>query len=143
METLEKLFKSWKGGARFWAGDRPEGRVGQMPRIIAAKLGYPTALVDPFDHGGLVDLTWAQAAHVLAVAGTVGLAYHRWIPREGALKEARKALKDMGHDAVFLSNGLWSEGANSWNPMSSATFDCGLIGFDAEKAFIFWVEEED
>jgi hypothetical protein len=28
-------------------------------------------------------------------------------------------------------------------PTTSATFDCGVIGFDRENAFIFWVEEED
>ncbi len=29
------------------------------------------------------------------------------------------------------------------NTLTSATFDCGLIGFDRDRAFIFWVEEED
>lgn len=114
-----------------------------MSRIIAAKLGYPTAWRDPFENGGLIDLSWAQAAYVLAVAGTVGFAYEPWVPGEGALQDARKALKDMRHDAVFLSNGLWDENACQWNPLTSATFDCGLIGFDAQNAFIFWVEEED
>jgi hypothetical protein len=145
MERLEQLFGRWqrRSGARSWVGVRPVGRIGQIPRILAAKIGYPSARVDPFEHGGLVELNWAQAAQVLAVAGTVSLAYSRWMPREGALGEAREALSEMAGDARFLSNGLWTPDANWWNPMSAATFDCGLIGFDKDNAFIYWVEEED
>ncbi|WP_077147051.1 hypothetical protein [Sphingopyxis sp. KK2] len=145
MERLEQLFGKWRrrSGARSWIGPRPVGRVGQIPRILAAKIGYPSASVDPFEHGGLVALDRAQAANVLAVSGTVSLAYSRWVPREGALRDAREALREMADDVRFLSNGLWSADANWWNPMSAATFDCGLIGFDADHAFIYWVEEED
>jgi len=47
-------------------------------------------------------------------------------------------------DAVFLGNGSWQPGGSmTWTPMSEATFDCGVIGYDAGSAFIFWVEEED
>ena len=50
----------------------------------------------------------------------------------------------MTFDAAFYSNGMWDpELPMSWSPMTSATFDCGLIGHDSENAFIFWVEEED
>ncbi len=58
--------------------------------------------------------------------------------------EAKSALNDLHEDATFLSNGHWQEGGSrSWNPLTTATFDCGLIGFDGEHAFIFWIEEED
>lgn len=58
--------------------------------------------------------------------------------------EAANALNDIDGDATFLSNGMWEKGGSqSWNPLTTATFDCGLIGFDGERAFIFWAEEED
>jgi hypothetical protein len=50
----------------------------------------------------------------------------------------------LADDAAFFGNGLWDRTAlSSWTPLTAATFDCGLIGYDAEQAFIFWVEEED
>jgi len=84
-----------------------------------------------------------EAAYVLALAGTVSLAYGPPSPRQGYVAEAKAALEDLAEDAVFLCNGRWENDSPSWNPMTSATFDCGLIGFDRENAFIFWVEEED
>ncbi|WP_197041914.1 hypothetical protein [Sandarakinorhabdus oryzae] len=85
-----------------------------------------------------------NAARVLAVAGTTSLAYGKLSPTAGSVKDAREALKDLAADATFLSNGHWSASAPvSWNRITSATFDCGVIGFDRENAFIFWVEEED
>jgi hypothetical protein len=84
-----------------------------------------------------------QAAHVLAVAGTTGLAYGRPVLREERRKEAAEALRDLGDTASFVSNGYWSSGSRGWWPLSSSTFDCGLIGFDDRNAFIFWAEEED
>lgn len=129
--------------ARVWLGERPEGRIGALPRIIAAKVGYPTASDNPFDHDGLEALCLTEAAHVLAVAGTTSLAYGRPVPRVGWLARSRAALKELERDAAFFSNGLWNDGVNAWSSLSSATFDCGLIGFDAQRAFIFWVEEED
>lgn len=84
-----------------------------------------------------------EAAYVLALAGTASLAYGPPSLRQGHVIEAKAALEDLAEDAVFLSNGQWTKRSPSWNPMTSATFDCGLIGFDHENAFIFWVEEED
>lgn len=117
-----------------------------MGRIIAKRVDYPTSVADPFENDGLVRLDRHQAAHVLAVAGTTSLAYGRHSPSKGRFEEARKALLDMKDDATFLSNGLWDpdpRGSLSWHPLTNATFDCGVIGYDADGAFIFWVEEED
>jgi len=89
-------------------------------------------------------LNRADAARVLATAGTTSLAYDKPSPRSGALIEAKSALADLADGASFFSNGHWEEGVSrSWNPLTPATFDCGVIGFDDEHAFIFWVEEED
>jgi len=146
MRHLADLFKKSEctTDARWWIGATPRGPVKDIPRLIAGQIGYPTSRLDPFVEGGLVRLNWAQAAHVLAIASTVSLAYEALTPENGWLGEARAALKEMSYDAVFFSNGYWNDReALGWVPLSSATFDCGLIGFDAENAFIFWIEEED
>lgn len=146
VQSLENLFTSFdrQADGRWWIGARPDGPSADLPKIIAGKLGYPTARDDPFVHDRLLTLSWTQAVRVLAVAGTVSLAYGPWRPRNEELDQAKAALKDMSYDAAFLSNGLWDGGEfMGWTPLTSATFDCGLIGFDAENAFIFWVEEED
>ena len=146
MQSLERLLAKLakRTNARWWAGRRPEVRDGQLAMTIAGLVSYPTATDFPFSEKHLVRLTWSQAAHVLALAGTTSLAYGPPAPRRGAVEEAAEALKELGHDAAFFSNGLWNLQANrAWNPLTSATFDCGLIGYDAENAFIFWVEEED
>ena len=31
----------------------------------------------------------------------------------------------------------------SWNPISEATFDTGVIAFNATTGFMFWVAEDD
>jgi hypothetical protein len=115
-----------------------------VAKVIAGEVGLPTSSEDPFEVGRLVVLDRAGAAHVLAVAGTTSLAYGKPSPPAGFVREAKAALSDLADDATFLSNGLWKDGdAIGWNPLTSATFDCGVIGFDRTNAFIFWVEEED
>lgn len=99
---------------------------------------------DPFAADGMVALDRAGAAHVLGVAGTTSLAYGRATPSVGFVRDAQAALAELAGDATFLSNGHWAEGDSiGWTPLTSATFDCGVIGFDHDNAFIFWVEEED
>lgn len=144
MQELGRLFARYAraSAGRWWIGERPDGREGQLPRLIAAKIGYPTAREDPFD-GGIVPVPLAEAAHVLAVAGTLSLAYHCPSPKAQAVDEARDALRSLADRPVFLSNGSWRPELQSWTPLSSATFDCGVIGYDAQNAFIFWIEEED
>lgn len=85
-----------------------------------------------------------EAAYVLALAGTRGLAYNNRAPSAGSINASLSALRDLSADAVFLTNGDWKHsGSCTWSPLSTATFDCGVIGYDSTNAFIFWVEEED
>jgi hypothetical protein len=72
MQALENLLKNYarRKWARWWLGERPEGRYSHMARIIAGKVDYPMATEDPFANKGMVALDRMQAAHVLAVAGT-------------------------------------------------------------------------
>lgn len=115
-----------------------------MVQVIAGRVGLPTAAIDPFAHGGMIRLERLEAAHVLALAGATSLAYGQPLPPSGALQEAKNALADLDGDAVFFGNGRWEAGSpQSWNPATTATFDCGVIGFDDACAFVFWVEEED
>ena len=61
-----------------------------------------------------------------------------------ALEEAKSALSDLAENATFMGNGRWEDAPSlSWAPLTTATFECGIIGFDDKFAFIFWVEEED
>lgn len=92
----------------------------------------------------MIRLNWEQAAHVLAVAGTQSLAHGTFTPAKTDLDDAKFALKELAGDAAFYGNGYWdSRLPLTWTPLTSATFDCGIIGYDSRNAFIFWVEEED
>lgn len=115
-----------------------------MGRIIANLIGYPTSQNDPFKNNGLVSLDLDQAAHVLAVAGTTSLVHGSYSPRKSQFEDAKEALKELDEDAVFLSNNNWGRAHEiSGMPLTTATFECGVIGYDKSRAFIFWVEEED
>lgn len=148
MDMLDSLLRRYAAqcDARWWLGPRPGGATDSLPRAIAAHVGYPTARHDPFAPPGLLALNDRQAAHVLAVAGTVGLAYGFRPPHPDDVDHAAHAIGALGPDRHFIANGLWKadpSGGMAWTPLTSATFDCGLIGFDRDRAFIFWVEEED
>ena len=145
MQTLEKLLSKYASetDARWWVGQRPAACDEQFARAIATQVGLPTSIDDPFARDGMTLLDWADAARVLAVAGTTSLAYDAPVPSDEAVMEAKAALKDLKYDATFFTNGRWEAGSQSWNPLTTATFDCGVIGFDRENAFIFWIEEAD
>jgi hypothetical protein len=146
MTTLEGLLArfSKRNAARWWLGPRPDVREGMVARTIAEQLGYPSGDHDPFSNEGMTQLTKRQAAYVLALAGTRGLAYNSKHPSTGNVEAALVALNDLSNTAIFLSNGTWKQGEScAWNSLSSATFDCGVIGYDQANGFIFWIEEED
>jgi hypothetical protein len=146
MRSLEPFLRrlARRSHASWWIGKRPDVRDGHVARAIAGQVGLPTAPDDPFAGSRMVVLDRADAAHVLAVAGTTSLAYGEPSPFAGSVRDTAAALADLADDAVFLSNGYWRRGDPiGWSPLTCATFDCGLIGFDREDAFIFWVEEED
>jgi hypothetical protein len=146
MTSLEALFAKLarRTAARWWIGARPDVRDGKVARTIAYRLGYPDGPVDPFLNDGMTRLERRAAAFVIARAGTRGLAHPSKAPSAGSVNEAFGALAELSDDAVFLSNGNWHEGGSTgWSPISTATFDGGVIGYDRSRAFIFWVEEED
>jgi len=141
MPILEAYFKRHGRWARWWIGERPEGRQGQMASLIAARLDYPSGRDDPFGPGGLRPASLDDAAYSLASAATTSLAHHS-PPKPQAIAEAKLALRELSDRPVWITNG-WLPGGNGWIPLTTATFDCGVMGYDAQNAFIFWVEEED
>ncbi|MFM9829840.1 MAG: hypothetical protein ACKVOB_14050 [Sphingomonas sp.] len=146
MQVLETTLNKFarRTNARFWVGKRPDVRDGQLPISIARQVGLPTSKENAFADDGLIRLTRTEAAHVLAVAGTTSLAYGPASPRQSAIDDAKRALADLAECATFIGNGRWEDASSvNWIPLTNATFDCGVIGFDSEHAFIFWVEEDD
>ena len=116
----------------------------QTAYVIAQRVGLPQPESYPFTSDMLQRLDRAQAVHFLAVAGTTSLAYGQNRPSDASLRRVANALAELSEDAVFFSNGNWEPGSHiSWNPLTTATFDCGVIGFDEKHAFIYWAEDED
>lgn len=149
MENLEQILKRYgkRAGSRYWFGKRPDVRDNQLVSEILLQIGYPTSR-NQFDIGQLITPNWQSAANILGFAATRSLAYDlARAPSEGTVKEALTALRDLDSTAVFRANGAWrawnDQDLKSWVPVSSATFDAGLLGYDQTNAFIFWVEEED
>ena len=149
MENLEQILKRYgkRPGSRYWLSERPNVRDNQLVSEILLKIGYPTTLRQ-FDIGQLITPNWQSAANILGFAATRSLAYDlARSPSEGTVKEALTALRDLDSTAIFRANGAWGAWTDhdfkSWAPVSSATFDAGLLGYDRTNAFIFWVEEED
>ena len=146
MGKLEQHLKKLAKGktARWWLGPLPDVRVGKVAKSIAAALNYPSGEFDPFAESEMIRLDRPDAAYVLALAGTRSLAHGNKPPSSSTIQQTMDALTELTDKAVFLSNGNWTNPTNrSWIPLSSATFDCGIIGFDEMTAFIFWIEEED
>lgn len=146
MEELARLFAdlSRERVARWWIGDRPSGPEGEIVDAIAMQAGLPTAKEDPKVLKRLCPLEFDDAAFVLARAGTTSLAYDRNAPSVDAVRRCKAALASLSQRPTFLTNGSWSDETDlSWNSLTAATFDCGVIGWDEKNAFVFWVEEED
>jgi hypothetical protein len=146
METLTQLLNRYgrRGGSRHWIGPRPAVRDGQLIASILQKVGYPES--KEFVAGSsLISLSRKQAARTLSFVATRSLVWHvGGEPPEANVKDVLEALKDLEDTAAFFSNGAWAPpGLPSWSPVSNATFDGGVLGYDATHAFIFWVEEED
>ena len=139
LERLERA-RGGVGVTRRWVGPRPEGEREEVPALVAAQSGY-TVGNDAFER-----IDNQAAALTLSFLGVNVLASpspNR--PRDELVKLARQAFHDLSGHAHFYSNGDWAEawrkpGIN-FRKVSGAPYEAGLIGFDAHKAFIFWVEE--
>ena len=127
-----------------WIGDTPTCQETETVAAIASRIGFPTSKHDPEVLDRLCPLSCKEAASVLARAGTTSLAFDRGRPAAPAVQRCKRALAPLNQDPSFYTNGSWEDDAGLWwNPLTSATFDCGVIGWDKQTAFVFCVEEED
>lgn len=133
-------------GGTSWYGDVPSVRQGQIAAEVASKLGYPTS---DFPIGEILqEVSLEEAAKVMAYIANGSLAYaSRQSGRPSVITSAIAALHEMKTGARFFTNGDWGnprfENSKGWTPLSTATFDAGVLGFDSEMAFIVWTEDED
>ena len=146
MEELERLFRNFARDHRFrwWIGDRPPCGDAEVVAAIAIQIGLPESRCDPEVLSRLRPLSFADAAWVLARAGTTSLAYDQDGPAAWIVRQCEKGLAALDRNETFLTNGSWADQKDlQWNPLTDATFDCGVIGWNKQNAFVFWVEEED
>jgi hypothetical protein len=145
MIALSALLRRFgrRPGSRHWVGPRPT--TTPVALRISEKVGYPTS--GTFDPSSLIEIDRKKAAELLALFSRVSLAYgpFPYSVREGLREMSSEALKDLKAGSRFYTNGVGLGGAASraWSPLSNATFEGGVIGFDSENAFIYWIEEED
>jgi hypothetical protein len=123
-------------------------RDGAVAQAVASMLDLPSSGEFRFEKHEFLRIDRARAAYLLAFIATTSLAYGSdGPPRESYRKLAVEALADLAAEAIFLTNtadwGLGSSITFRQPSLSSATFEAGLIGYDRENAFIFWIEEED
>ena len=154
MSMLESLLQSYAAHSEkpsrwrpvhWWMGKRPVAEDDkQTAYAIAQYADLPSTEIYPFTESTLNSVSRAEAAHVLALAGSASLAYGARYLSDEAIETAEKALADLAEDAVFFSNGNWWQSDScSWTPLTDSTLDAGVIGFDDQNAFVFWVEDED
>lgn len=140
LERLEKV-RGGVGRTRRWVGDVPEARRTTVAAAVAREVGYAPP------EGALLPISRVQAGLGLSFLGASELAStspNR--PREGLVTLARQAFSDLAGGAEFFSNGDWGEAWRTprfaFRNISDSRIDGGVLGYDAHKAFIFWVEED-
>jgi hypothetical protein len=104
MDNLEQLLARYgeRQESRYWIGERPDVRDGQMKKAILSAIGYPNV---QDDH--LIEQDWCSAARILAFTGTRSLAYDSSGPSASSQADALKALCELDGTAQFFSNGNW------------------------------------
>ena len=141
-ELLGRLEKArgGVGAARWWSGPTPGVDRSMVPAAVAGQVGYtlPDGVLEPVSR--------SAAALSLAFFATNTLSsgsYNR--PRDPLVALVRSAFSDLSKGAEFQSNGDWGEAWRTpsfrFRGLTDRPFDGGVIGFDAYRAFIFWVEE--
>lgn len=100
-----------------------------------------------------VSLPQDKAARLVQDVLARDLAYDGQVMRSAdAAHLAAGFIAHVGDDAEFFTNGSWCEAAvvtptvtrgASWDPLSGATFDAGVVGVGDDRAAMLWVEDED
>lgn len=160
---LERLAAKSGGPGRSWVGPKPSGD--SVIAMIAAKVGLDA-------HGREADfhqLSVNDAPIWLTLFATQSLLHGEQPIPEGIQEEISERLRTFGSGARFFSKGVWQQtrrlnhyelvGSESdWDrrrhrllfqrnsdPLApiEVLADGGLIGFDDDTAFVFWIEEDD
>ena len=150
--ALDSAIPRWRDRREYplvFAGfDRSAGtqreRVG---RVVALALGAAyepeAALEDALDPR--LDQAGTHSAIERGLRRT--LAYNtKWVNASKARRVADAFVACFSSDAAFLTNGyLWvsREDTNGWTPLTTATFDTGIVAVDDVAAGILWVTDED
>lgn len=132
-----------------WVGDVSDIRQSKVPVMLAQKLGF-----EPTDAHEFHPISVQKAAQILAYLCRESLAYGRWhFRRAEAIALEKMLIDELGPSARFWSSNpgehlveVGKELKSSYStgiPLSSATFEFGVIGSNQTRGFIFWVEDED
>jgi hypothetical protein len=66
------------------------------------------------------------------------------MPSTEAQELASRFLAHVGEVAEYFTNGSWLTRPDlSWEPLSQATFDAGVVAVGGDSAAMLWVEDED
>lgn len=126
---------------------RAETQDELLREVVASALGAALEPEQALD--GVLDLRLDRVcAHAAIERGLRRtLAYNgRWVKRRSASRVADAFVACFSSDATFFTNGsLWLENPRNggWSPLTSATFDTGIVGVDGAGAGILWVMDED
>jgi len=110
---------------------------GDMNQVLA-KFGLNA------DRALLVEHNRAGALDILASLLHRDMAYEsELMPEQSARGIAEAVLHPQRADATYFSNGNWAK-RESWNPLTSSTFDAGIIVREGESVYVcIWFQDED
>ena len=106
----------------------------------------PAPLVPGVEPDELTEIAPEQAQHVLERVLARDLAYGAKLMRERrAVRLAGSLVATLPEPARWWTNGglLLDERIRSWNPLTPATFDTGVIGVSRDDLLLAWFTDED
>jgi hypothetical protein len=98
------------------------------------------------DPSAFAPITGSDAVALVASILHKDMAYsYPMMAEERARELAEQFLKQFGAEAKLYSNGWtgWETGSTSWNPVTDATFDTGVLIIGNDRSGCIWVEDED
>lgn len=162
---LDRITERPVGGfARAWIGPTPSDHSSIIAAIVS-EIGLNAHGAE----GDFTPLSSAQAAVSLALFATQPLLHDTCPIPPGLKEEIYASISTLGPDATFLGKGRWEieRGKNRYDsvlddvdwdrqlhrllfqpdtdplPPIDVLVDGGVIGFNSETAFVYWVEEDD
>ncbi len=119
----------------------------RVEELAATTLGEAFAPEPSVDEALHVSVDAATAQSVIESILQRTLAYDsEWVAPEQARAVASSFVACFADDADFWTNGeLWRrDGApRGWSPLTSATFDTGVVAVDDTSVGMLWVTDED